>query len=112
MFLRAVLFDAQDDADVEGRLNGTSVQVLTRDSKWKDPQIFSPRPQPASGGKGDYRINPRQRLLRLDFTVDPTVCLVGRNIAGLRLKDPAGGSAAATVQLEKLELWVRYDKRE
>jgi uncharacterized lipoprotein YddW (UPF0748 family) len=104
VLLRVVLFDAQDEEQVEATLNGTSLPLLTRDAQWKDPQIFSPRPQPASGGNGDYRVNPRQRLLRVDFAVDPRICVIGKNAVGLRLQTSQPGTA----QLEKLELHVRY----
>jgi len=104
VLLRVILFDAQDEEQVEATLNGTSLPLLTRDAEWKDPQIFSPRAQPASGGSGNYQVNPKQRLLRLDFSVDPRACMVGENAVGLRVQSSAPGA----VQLEKLELRVRY----
>ncbi|NQT17511.1 MAG: family 10 glycosylhydrolase, partial [Planctomycetes bacterium] len=109
VLLRVVLFRARSNEPVEATLNGVALPLAARDSEWKDPQIFSPKPQPASGGSGDYRVNPRQRLLRLDFTVDPRRCRLGENVASIRLSGPAaeGGSDAAVV-LEKLELHVRY----
>lgn len=108
VFLRAVFFDARDDEVVEAELNGVSLPLLSRDPSWKDPQIFSPKPQPASGGSGIYRINPGQRLLRLDFTVDPQQCRLGENLVRLRLARPAKQDAADEVVLEKLELHVQY----
>ena len=91
---------------MEARLNGSSLKLLTRDAEWKDPQVFSPQPQPASGGKGDYRVNPRQKLLRVDFAVDPGSCEVGENVVGLRVSSSEAGGA---VQLEKVEVHVRYE---
>ena len=38
----------------------------------------------ASGGSGVYRVNPRQRLLRLDFEVDPRRCRIGENLVNIR----------------------------
>lgn len=108
VLLRTVLFHAADDQRVEVSLNGLPLPPLERDSQWKDPQIFSPQPQPASGGTGDYRVNPRQRLLRLDFAVAPGQCKLGENIATIRLAGPAPGPADAKVALEKLEVHVRY----
>lgn len=108
VLLRAVFFDAGDDETVEASLNGASLPLVSRDPSWKDPQIFSPRPQPASGGSGIYRINPRQRLLRLDFAVDPHRCRVGENVVGLRLGTPAGQDSAGEAVLEKLEVHVHY----
>jgi glycosyl hydrolase family 10 len=112
VLLRVVLFDARDEERVEVSLNGKSLTLVTRDAEWKDPQIFSPKTQPASGGKGDYRVNPRQKLLRLDFAVDPRDCEVGENAVGLCLRDGDEGSSPTAVQLEKLELHVRYDEGE
>jgi len=108
VLLRTVLFHAADDQRVEVSLNGLPLPPLERDAQWKDPQIFSPQPQPASGGTGDYRVNPRQRLLRLDFAVAPGQCKLGENIATIRLAGLAPGPADAQVALEKLEVHVRY----
>ena len=77
---------------------------VARDPEWKDAQIFSPRPQPASGGSGQYKVNPRQRLLRLDFAVDPRACREGENSVRIRLSGPPKESAASQVALEKLEV--------
>ena len=108
VLLRAVFFDARDDEAVEASLNGASLPLSARDPSWKDPQIFSPRPQPASGGSGIYRINPRQRLLRLDFAVDPRRCRLGENFVRIRLASPAKQDAADEAVLEKLEIHVQY----
>jgi hypothetical protein len=108
VLLRAVFFDASDDEAVEASLNGVSLSLAARDASWKDPQIFSPKPQPASGGSGIYRINPRQRLLRLDFAVEPHRCRVGENLVRIRLPIPAREDAADEPVLEKLEVHVQY----
>ncbi|MHB8900419.1 MAG: family 10 glycosylhydrolase [Thermoguttaceae bacterium] len=106
--LRVVLFDAAGDEPVAASLNGVPLELQTRDAQWKDPQVFSPRPQPASGGSGDYRVDPRQRLLRLDFAVDPKKCAVGNNAVGIRLGNPQKPDQAGAVQVEKVELHVGY----
>ena len=108
VFLRVVLFDGRDADSIEATLNGTPLAPLTRDADWKDPQIFSPKPQPASGGKGDYRVNPQQKLVRVDFAIDPKSCLVGKNKVRLRI---ANSDGAGEVQLEKLEVHVRYERK-
>jgi hypothetical protein len=107
--LRAVLFGAPDDQTVHAKLNGAPLPLLTRDPRWKDAQIFSPKPQPASGGNGVYRVDPRQRLLRLDFNVDPRNCRVGQNL--VRLLIGRTSEPAAEVALEKLEVRVCYSAR-
>ena len=106
--LRLVLFGADDDEVLEVAFNGGSLPLFERDPKWKDPQIFSPKPQPASGGSGAYRVNPRQRLLRLDFEVDPRQCRIGENLVNIRLPASSKKDGADEIALEKLEVHVRY----
>jgi hypothetical protein len=53
-------------------------------------------------------VNPDQRLLRLDFAVDPRVCRQGENAVQLRLAARPDESGARPVALEKLELQVQY----
>jgi hypothetical protein len=106
--LRMVLFGVSDDDDLDASLNGASLPLLARDPNWKDAQIFSPRPQPASGGSGQYKVNPRQQLLRLDFTIDPRVCQQDENRVRLRLCCLPEDTGAGRVVLEKLEMHVQF----
>jgi hypothetical protein len=106
--LRAVLFGAARDEQLELRLNATALAIAARDPQWKDPQIFSPHPQPASGGSGRYRIDPAQKLLRLDYSVESRICRVGLNEVELRLAPRAGKPPSPGVTLEKLELYANY----
>lgn len=108
VLLRTVWFGASDDEAVEAAFNGVSLPLLASDPHWKDTQIFSPRPQPASGGTGQYKVNPGQRLLRLDFAVDPRACRQGENLVQLRLAGRLEQPAAGQVALEKLEVHVQY----
>jgi hypothetical protein len=105
-----VLFGAGDDDDLEASFNGASLPLSVRDPDWKDAQIFSPRPQPASGGSGPYKVNPRQQLLRLDFTIDPRACQQGRNRARIRLCRPPRNMRAGQVILEKLAIHVQFSE--
>ena len=107
VFLRAVLFGAAAEDRIEVDFNAVVVPLLVRDPEWKDPQIFSPQPQPASGGNGDYQVDPQQRLWRFDFAIDPRLCRLGENIVGIHF---GGGTQTATAEiaLEKLEVHVRY----
>ena len=100
--LRCVLFQARETDAFEIRFNGTPLSVTARDATWKDPQIVSPAPQPTSGGKGNYKINPKQQLLRLDCAVPRTAWKLGANEVVLRIASRAS-SADSAVQLEKLE---------
>ncbi len=112
VFLRAIFFGAAADETVEACLNGDRLPLSTRDPGWKDPQIFSPRPQPASGGSGIYRIDPHQRLLRLEFAVDPRCCRLGENVVRLRRAAAAKPGTGGEAVLEKLEVHLKYGEAE
>jgi len=105
--LRMILFGASADDEFKVRLGGAALRLLVRDPDWKDRQIFSPRPQPASGGADRHKVNPAQKLLRIDFAVDPKACRAGENRVDVRLvhQPPTSGD----VVLEKLEVHVDYD---
>lgn len=106
--LRCVLFQAGDGDVFSIRLNGVVVPVTTRDPEWKDAQIFSPKPQPSSGGKGDYKIDPGQRLQRLDCAVPREVWRQGPNQIEIQLSNSGSPRPKSSVQLEKLEAHLRY----
>jgi hypothetical protein len=84
-----------------------SLAISASDPNWKDPQIFSPKPQPASGGTGIYPVSPRQRLLRLDFAVNPRWCRPGKNLVLIRIPGSTN-DAVDEIVLEKLEIHVHY----
>jgi hypothetical protein len=108
-FLRVVLFNAEQQDRLVLRWNGHLLEERARDSSWKDPQIFSPRPQPDSGGPGVYRVDPEQRLLCLDFAVPAATTQVGENVLQLGLAtQPAEKPRNADIKVEKVELHVRY----
>lgn len=109
--LRCILFLAEETDSLEIRFNGVQLTGPTRDSAWKDAQIFSPKPQRTSGGKGDYAINPQQRLLRLDYPVPSMAWKRGRNKVEIRLSSRVP-AARPTVQLEKVEAHLRYAQGE
>ncbi|MBN1346327.1 MAG: family 10 glycosylhydrolase [Phycisphaerae bacterium] len=104
--LRLVLFGASDGDEIEARLNGETLPVALRDPTWKDRLIFSPKPQPASGGADRIKVNPKQKLLRLEYRVDPRQCHLGENQVSLRLRKLSSG--AVSVAVEKLEVHVTY----
>ena len=105
--LRCVLFQADEADAFEVRFNGTLLPITTRDAEWKDAQVFSPKPQPTSGGKGDYKINPKQRLLRLDSLVPHEAWKLGKNEVEFRITSRASTTQSA-VQIEKVEAHVKY----
>jgi len=114
--LRAVLFRRPDRADVEFKegdtfeasLNGVPLKPRLRDANWKDPQIFSPKPQRTSGGNGIFEVDPEQNLLRLEFEVEPRLCRVGENLAEIRVVEREPYRPGAEIVLEKLEIHLRY----
>ena len=81
-------------------MNGVALASPRFDPEWKDAQIFSPKAQSTSGGPGLYAINPKQRLLRVDFEVPAEVWKQGGNVLELR--------ASANFQLEKVEAHLAY----
>ena len=106
--LRCILFGAGDEQQLGARFNGSALRLAERDPAWKDPQIFSPAPQRISGGPGNFPVNPSQRLLRLEYVIDPRVCMVGRNRVELRLAGGRLGPPQGKVALEKLEVHLHY----
>ena len=94
--------------EFEVRLNGAVLPSAVRDLEWKDPQIFSPKPQRTSGGTGIFEVDPNQNLLRLEFDVDPRLCKVGENRTDIRIVRRAPYPPRAEIVLEKLELHLRY----
>jgi hypothetical protein len=106
--LRVILFGARDGDEFAAEFNGEPLQLLERDADWKDAQVFSPAPQPPSGGADFWQVNPDQRLLRLDFAVPPTLCHHGGNRAGVSITHRIPYLVDPQIVLEKLELHVRY----
>jgi hypothetical protein len=108
VILRTVLFGAQKGDKITAKLNGVTLELAVEDYQWKDAQIFSPRPQPASGGRGDYTVNPDQKLLRLDFIVPPRLCRPGENQINIRIADRVPYDYGAAIMLEKVEVHLDY----
>lgn len=107
LLLRAILFGARDGDEIEASLNGIPLETAAFDSGWKDPQIFSPRPQPASGGSGRHEVDPNQQLQRWDFIVPPALCEVGANRVCVRIAHRIP-HVARDIVLEKLELHLAH----
>ena len=111
-FLRCVLFGARDSDQFEVRMNGTPLSIGTRDPDWKDGQIFSPAPQPASGGKGQYAIQANQHLLQLDYAVPRETWKQGPNRIDIRLTSPQPALSSEAIQIEKLEAHLKYTEND
>lgn len=108
LVLRCILFRATEKDEFEMRLNGVQLAISLRHSEWKDAQIFSPAPQPPSGGKGEYKVNPKQRLFRLECEVPRGGWKCGPNRVEIRVVAREPVANAETIQLEKLEADLRY----
>ena len=107
--LRVVLFGAREGDEFEARFNDVVLLLVIRDHQWKDKNIFSPSPQPASGGADSYRVNPDQKLLRLDFTVPVNLFRLGENQVSVSIVDRVPYEYTANIVLEKLEVHLDYD---
>lgn len=105
VLLRLIVFGADTSDEVAARLNGVPLTLVTRDDRLKDRQIFSPGAQPSSGGADNWKIDPKQELLRLEYEVDPRLCKLGDNQVSLQL---GPHEPARSVKIEKVELHVRY----
>ncbi|MDQ1327643.1 MAG: Family 10 glycosylhydrolase, partial [Candidatus Poribacteria bacterium] len=105
--IRAIFFGAREVDKFDLQFNGVSIPSEVQDYQWKDPQIFSPNPQPISGGDGMYKVNPEQKLLRLDFNVPSGLCRLGENQVSISIIDRVP-YVCAYIFLEKLEIHVKY----
>jgi len=112
LFVRLILFQAHGDETFNIQINGSVLAVTRRDPEWKDPQIFSPEPQPNSGGKGLYlglyQINPHQRLLRLDCAVPRGAWHQGQNEVAIGVSPRGKSPSDSLIRLEKLEAHLHY----
>jgi len=103
VILRAILSGAREGDRFGASVNGSALEAHEADFAWKDAQLFAPGPQPASGGNGHYEIDPDQRLLRLEFSVPPTICRAGVNDVGLWI-DSRIPYCCDRIVLEKVEV--------
>jgi len=106
--VRCIFFRAEEADRFEVRLNGTPLPVNLRDAEWKDGQIFSPATQPPSGGKGQYPVNPKQRLLRIECPVPRGAWQRGSNRLEIRVAARGASPAGVAIQIEKIEAHLRY----
>lgn len=109
--LKLTLFGAIPGDELEVTFNGVRVGVESFDWEWKDGQIFSPKPQPASGGNGLYPINPEQHLLLVEAPLAPGLCKLGKNTVSVRVEKRGAYRMGNQLAVEKLEVWVTYKKQ-
>lgn len=106
--LRAVLFGMREGDAVTATLNGAALGVALLDHEWKDGQIFSPAPQPPSGGPGVYALNPGQRLTRVEWRVPLSQAVEGANMATVAVGSRVPYCTGEII-LEKLEVHVHHE---
>jgi len=105
--LSLILYGAYEGDSIKVTLNGSALESPKADLSWKDPQIFSPNPQPSSG-RNFYRIDPDQRLMKLEFSARPAFFHVGHNEVNVYISERKSFPAATNIRIEKLEVLVQY----
>ncbi len=108
VLLRLVVSGADVSNKIEVGLNRVPLSLNVRDDGWKDRQIFSPGPQSPSGGVSNWKSDPNQKLLRLDFEVTPRYCKLGTNQVTFRCAEQYSRYTTVSIKIEKLELHVHY----
>jgi len=114
--LRLTVFGSEPGDRLEVKLNGRLLSEGAFDYDWKDPKIFSPLPQPSSGGYGHREVDPEQRLLLVTCDVDPNNVTLGDNTVSISVTvqaSPYRGRTTSSVtrqlQVEKVELHVIFE---
>ena len=106
--LRLILFGASESDAIRVRFNGSELPEAACDPGWKDKLIFSPKAQPPSGGADYWSVDPNQKLLRLDYPIDPALCRKGLNEVLLSAPSDGPEQDANDIKLEKVEVHVDY----
>lgn len=102
--LTILLFQSRPTDQLQVTCNTTPLTLTQPDNSAKDPQIFSPKPQPNSGGKGDYTIDPKQSLRKLTYAVPLTSLKTGPNQVTIKIQTRAAYRPGEDIQIEKIEL--------
>jgi hypothetical protein len=107
--LRLVLWSAFPTDELEVRLNDQPLRCTVRDPEWQDGQVYSDQPQRCAGDRLGYAVNPSQKLLRLEYAVEPTLFRVGKNDVAVRVLKRGPhlcGGRGTLIEVEKVEAWV------
>jgi hypothetical protein len=93
---------------IEVEINGAKLTGGAYDYAWKDPQIIAPnQPLWASGGTGEYSVNPKQRLLRVTYPLAPATVRTGENAVKVSVAHQMP-HCCRQVYVEKVELHVTH----
>lgn len=110
--LRITIYGANANDRLTAEINGVPLGNPTYDFGWKDPQIFSPKPQETSGGRDFYQVNPDQKLLLLEFSVPAEICRLGENRISIRIVSRKSydfsGENDCVLKIEKVEIHTKY----
>ena len=112
VMLRVVLLGARAGDHFEVRFNGVTLGPSVADLRWKDPQILSPAPQPATCSLVQRDVDPEQRLLRMEFPIPPGSCRLGENRIAVRIVKRVPHDSREVISVEKLEVHVRYHRHD
>ena len=96
------------DADFIGRFRPPSPSPAPASSDAAVAEGSAGAPQPVSGGKGIYPVNPKQRLLRIECPVPRGVWQRGSNRLEIRVAARGSSPAHEAIQIEKIEAHLRY----
>ncbi len=102
--LHLVFFALRPDDTIAVEWNGTPLTPTLRDPAHTDAQIFSPGPQPVSGGQHHHRAVTSQSLTRLEFVLAPGQVKKGANRLILRVATRGVFRPAEFIKVEKAEL--------
>ena len=108
LVLAIVVHGMQPDDRIDVSLNDTELALSERDDGHKDPQIYTPRPQPPAGRGQSKAADPEQRLTLLRYAVAPPSLHRGPNQVHLRAQRTGPYPIGADLQVEKVEIAARF----
>ena len=74
----------------------------------KTLRSFPPSRSAFPGAAAIFEVDPEQKLLRLEWKIDPRLCRQGENHVEIRISQRAPYRPGAEIVLEKLEIHLRY----
>jgi hypothetical protein len=105
--LRLTLFDYLSEDRIRVDWNHVELKQTLYDLEWKDPQIFSPLPQPISTGQAFHDSLAGQRLVRLEFDLPAGLVRRGENVVGIRVTKRGVYKPCQDVKIEKVEVHMK-----
>lgn len=106
--LSILVYNMQPADRVSAAFNGTEVVFAGRDDSYKDPQIFSPRPQPPAGVGRSVARDREQQLTLLQYRLNGDAIHAGINNIHLAIASRGSFSIGADLKVEKVELACRF----